>query len=180
MSDTNRRLNPAAKVRGDDFNRLRAEVLASRLTGASGLRLGAFGSGMTAAGIPMPPVIRRTPATPFRIQPVDGAAAVTIFPGDVENIIPTIGGTSIAAATPPQLAVSTGSVYLECTMDAAGTLTAAEIKNTASLPANTSTLRYRQLGAVSVSGTVVTVTAQTVNTSVSHKLCGGLSTWGQA
>lgn len=139
----------------------------------------------TANGTTLDPVLERgqlaeSVSAPFRIQPVPGAAAVTIFPGDVENIIPTIGGTSIAAATPPQLTVAAGSVYMECTMDAAGNLTAAEIKNAASLPANTSTLRYRQLGTVSVSGVVVTVTAQTVTTSVSHKLCAGLSTWGQA
>jgi hypothetical protein len=118
--------------------------------------------------------------TPFRIIPADGVAAVLIIPGDVENIVPEIGGTSIAAIPPPQLSVSSGPVYLECTMDAAGTLTAAEIKNAGSLPADTSTLRYRQIGTVSVSGTIVIVTTQTVRTSVSHKLCGGLSTWGTA
>lgn len=127
-----------------------------------------------------PPDRSRLRGHPFLIVSVPSIAAITVAPGDVENIIPTIGGTSIAASTPPQLTVSTGSVYLECTMDAAGNLTAAEIKNAASLPADTSTLRYRQLGTVSVSGLVVTVTAQTVTTSVSHKLCAGLSTWGQA
>lgn len=120
---------------------------------------------------------------PFAIFAVAELDTVTVWPGDVENIIPTIGGTLINAATPPQLTVVTGSVYLECTMDAAGALTAAEIKNAASLPADTSTLRYRQLGTVTVNSgppIVTTVTAQTVTTSVSHKLCGGLSTWGQA
>ena len=127
-----------------------------------------------------PQLEERMVGHPFIIASVPGVAAVTVGPGDVENIIPTIGGVLLTDATPPQLTVVTGPVYLECTMDAAGTFTAAAVKNGASLPSNTSTLRYRQLGAVSVSGTDVAVTAQTVTTSVSHKLCCGLSTLGQA
>lgn len=112
---------------------------------------------------------------------VSGAAKITVAnPGDVENIIPTIGGTSILTTPAPELTVVSGDVYFECTMDAAGTFTAVEIKSAASMPANTTTLRYRRLYTVTVSGTTVTITSQPVTTSVSHKLCGGLSTWGQA
>lgn len=116
---------------------------------------------------------------------VPGEAKITVGnPGDVENIIPTIGVTLLTADPAPQLTVVTGDVYFECTMDAAGTFTAVEIKNAASMPSDTTTLRYRRLYALTVTGsgasTVVKITAQPVTTSVSHKLCGGLSTWGQA
>lgn len=131
----------------------------------------------------------RTAFAPFAIIPVPDEDKVTIWPGDLEGIIPTIGGLPedtgvlLNADPAPQLTVVTGPIYFECTMDAAGVITAVELKNDTTVPANTPTLRYRQIGTVSVvmgPPIVVTVTAQTVTTSVSHKLCAGLSTWGQA
>ena len=126
-----------------------------------------------------------TAVTAFEITPVSGEAKITVSPGDVENIIPTIfvpsvGAVFLSATPPPQLDVVTGPVFVECTMDAAGTFTAAEVKNAAALPANTPTLRYRQLGTVAVVDGAAVRTAQTVTTSISHKLCNGQSTWGRA
>ena len=127
---------------------------------------------------------------PFKISNASegSTAKVTVALGDVDDgftggIVPKIGGVFISAATAPKLTVVTGSVYLDCTMDAAGQFTAVDIGNAASLPSNTSTHRYRQLGLVTVTaGTTASVAVaspQTVTTSVSHKLCGGLSTWGR-
>jgi hypothetical protein len=131
-----------------------------------------------------PPSFRRQDAsTPFQILPVEGSAKVTIYPGDVDDgfvggIVPKIGGVFITAASPPELTVVSGSVYVRGTKDIAGAFTDCVILNAASLPANTSAYAYRQLGTVTVSGTVVTVTAQSVQNSLSHRLCAGTSTWG--
>jgi hypothetical protein len=117
----------------------------------------------------------------FKTVPVSGAAKVTFIPGSVEGLIPTIGGTLINDPTPPELTVSTGYNYLDCTMNAStGAITAAAIANASSVPSNTSTHRYTPISSVLVSGTVVTVTGQFIRTSVSHRLCFGTSTWGQA
>lgn len=129
----------------------------------------------TTNGVPETPT-----EPPFLISVVAGAAAITVSPGDVENIIPTIGGVMLTATPAPQLSVVAGPVFVECTMDAAGTFTAAEIKNASTLPANTSTKRFRQIGVVAIVAGAAVRTAQTVTTSISHRLCNGLSTWGTA
>jgi len=121
---------------------------------------------------------------PFTITPVTGAAKVTIWPGDVgdgtNTLIPKIGATFINTSPAPELTISaSGSVYIKATMDAVGVFTDAVIESASSLPTDTSTLRHRRIGTVTLSGVVVTVTAQTVTTSVSHRLCAGTSTWGQ-
>jgi hypothetical protein len=120
----------------------------------------------------------------WKIIPVLGSAKVTIYPSDVTDgftggLVPTIGGTPINSASPPELSVSTGSIYLKATIDEeTGEITALIIENAASLPADSGASRYRRIGTVNVSGTVVTVTMQSINQPLSHLLCGGLSIWG--
>jgi hypothetical protein len=139
--------------------------------------------------VPQSTTTRARTITKWTPVVISGEAKITIADtADVEGIIPTIdvsGTPTLVTATPaPQLTIVTGDVYFECTMDAAGTFTAVAIKSAASMPSNTSTLRYRRLYTVTVTGTspnaAVVVTSQPVTTAVSHKLCGGLSTWGQA
>lgn len=122
---------------------------------------------------------------PFTITAVDGSAEVTIYPGDVSDgftggIVPKIGATFLNAAPAPELTVITGSVYLHATIDDDGEFTNLLVENAATLPADTSTERYRQIGTISVSGSVVTVTMQSVRDSQAHALCNGASNWGQA
>jgi hypothetical protein len=119
----------------------------------------------------------------FTILPVEGEAKVTIAPGDVSDgftngIVPKIGGDFITDFPAPELSVSTGSVYIEATMDSNGSFTDCIIDNDTVVPSGTSTLRYKQIGTVSVSGVSVTVTLQSVETSLSHILCNGTSVWG--
>lgn len=103
----------------------------------------------------------------FKIIPVEGSAAVTIIPGLSNGLVPEIGTTPIDDGTPPELSVVTGVVYAEVTFwppEDART----EIKNAATMPANVANVSpaYVQIGTVTVSGSVVTVTAQTVRENI--------------
>ena len=124
-------------------------------------------------------IIPRIPF-PFKIVAVEGSAKVTVVYGTVTgggaNIVPTIGGTSLADPTPPELTVVTGTVYLKATVDSAGTPTAVIIDNAASTPTDTSTLKYRTIGNVTVSGSTVTI-SQSVRTSLTLFICNGTAVW---
>lgn len=122
---------------------------------------------------------------PFQVLAVDGAAKVTVAYGTVTggglNIVPTIGGTSIATTPAPELTVVTGTVYLKATVDGAGLPTACVVENAASTPTDTANEKHRTIAAVSVSGTVVSVTRpQSVISSLTLYVCGGSAIWEQA
>lgn len=114
-------LPAGAKPRGSDFNALRAQLEAQRITGAAGLLAGGFGGGSTLAALGLPPAVRRTTVNPFRVFDASvaspAAAKVTVAYGTVNNFVPTIGGTSIFTSPAPELTVITGTVYLKATVD---------------------------------------------------------------
>jgi hypothetical protein len=120
---------------------------------------------------------------PFQPIPASGAATVTFEPGIItnagRNISPTVGGGSTMATTPrPSLTITTsGTIYLEATVDAAGTATAIDTKNAASTPADTSTLKRLTLANVTLSGSTVTVTGRPVRESRSLFICSGTAIW---
>lgn len=131
----------------------------------------------------------RSAAHPFQLSPVAGAAKVTAAYGTVTgygvNLVPTIGGVSIAALPAPELTVVTGTVYLKATVDAAGTPTALVIENAATTPTDTETEKHREITAVTVATVEgvsnVTVTSpQSVQTALNFFLCEGSAIWERA
>lgn len=80
-------------------------------------------------------------------------------------ITPTLGGDPITDQTP--IAAVSGVVYLEVTINAgSGIPTAAAVKNAATLPADTATLKHIQIGEITVGTSVVTVDSQDVTSNV--------------
>ena len=130
------------------------------------------------------PVKLVTEADPFEPTPTSGAATVTFEPGIIlnagRNISPTVGGGSTMATTPrPTLTITTsGTIYLEATVDAAGTATAIDTKNAATTPTDTSTLKYLTLADVTLAGSVVTVTDRPVRETRNLFVCNGTAIWG--
>ena len=120
---------------------------------------------------------------PFEPTPVPGSAAVTFEPGIIisggTNISPTVGGGSPMATVPrPQLTITTtGTIYLEATVDGAGNATAIDTKNAATTPASTTTLKRLTIANVTLAGSVVTVTARPVRESRTLYLCNGSPIW---
>lgn len=157
--------------------------MSQRVTGAAGTLASQFSGGSTLAALGLPPIVRRTPATPFRVidaSTSDPAAKVTVYYGTVNNFVPTIGGTSIFDPNPPALTVVTGTVYLDATVDAAGLITNLVISNAASTPADTATNKYRTLASVTVTSNAVTAIGQSATSSLTLYLCGGTAIWEQA
>lgn len=184
MSDTTRHIPSSAKPRGDDFNKLRAQLEAQRITGAAGVLASGFSGGSTLAALGLPTVVRRTPVAPFKLVDVSttgpDAAKVSVVYGTVNNFVPTIGGVSIFTTPAPTLTVVTGTVYLDATVDGAGAVTAVIIANAATTPADTTTHKYKTLGSVTVTSNAVTAIAQSVITSLNLYLCNGTAIWEQA
>lgn len=113
---------------------------------------------------------------PFPFEVVDassaGAAKVSVTFGQVNSITPKIGGTALDAATPPLLTVITGVVYLNCTLDTAGVVTAVVVANAATQPANTATHGYITLANVTVASNAITALSQAVSYSLQCRRCG--------
>ena len=127
---------------------------------------------------PVPTALLSTPPSPvaasypFKVQK-SGTATVRVIFGQVNSITPTIGGTALDAATPPNLTITTGGVvYLECTINGSGNVTAVAVKNASSLPAATSGYAYITLATVTYSGGAVTALAQSVTHSMQCAKCG--------
>lgn len=105
------------------------------------------------------------------------AAKVSVIYGTVNNFVPTIGGVSLFTDPAPTLTVVTGTVYLDATVDGAGTVTAVVIANAATTPADTTTRKYKTIGSVTVASNAVTAIAQNVITSLTLYLCNGTAIW---
>jgi len=167
-----------APVSANTINRILEEMAASNLRG-SGVGLIGKHSGGT--------VIRRKPrglapavnlgrafAHPFLVYDASsgGTPKVGVIFGQINSITPTIGGTALDNATPPELTVATGVVYLRAEVDGNGLVIAVIVANAAALPANTSTYGYITLATVTASGTEVTAISQSVTHSLGHQKCG--------
>ncbi len=108
-----------------------------------------------------------------------GVAKIYFRPGMVSNFIPTIGGVSLVAVTPPTLTVTgtSGIVYLDATVDFTGAITALIIANASSIPADTSTQKRKLIGTWTSSGGAFTSVNTVLNTNQTFYLCGGTPIW---
>jgi len=182
MSDTTRPLPAGAKPRGDDFNRLRAQIESQRLTGAAGLLASGFSGGSTLAALGLPPVIRRTPVRGpwFLTGTVEsGTAKISIEPGLVNNFVPTIGGVSLGAFPRPTLTVtgSVGVIEIKATIDGAGIITAVIVQNVATATADTATNKYKTIGGWTLASGAFTSVTSILNTNQTFYLCNGTAIW---
>lgn len=126
---------------------------------------------------------RRAAAAPAPFALYDassgGTLKVGVRPGMVGNFIPTIGGTSIVAVPAPALTVtgSTGIIYLDATVDAAGAITALIIANAASIPADTATQKRKLVGTWTASGGAFTSVVSILDANQTLYLCNGTALW---
>lgn len=127
----------------------------------------------------------RSPIVPHPFYPSVGSAPDKLIfePGIItnagRNISPTVGGGATMASLPrPELTVTTtGTAYLEATVDGAGAATAIDTKNAATTPTDTATLKHLTLATVTLTAGVVTVTDRPVRESRSLYLCNGTAIW---
>jgi hypothetical protein len=178
-----------AKPRGDDFNKLRAQLESQRITGVAGLVGGGFSGGSTLAALGLPPIVRRPNPSASAPWFLTGAieagpvAKIYIKPGMVNNFVPTIDmsgtPTSLAAFPAPSITVTgtTGIIELKATIDGAGTITALIAQNVTTASTDTSTNKYKTLGTwTSASGAFTSVTS-ILNTNQTFRVCNGTAEW---
>lgn len=146
-----------------------------------GLRRRVGGGGATLLPIASGGMKPRAPRQPWTLAGFieGGSAKIRVAPGMVNNFVPIIGGTSIAAATPPALTVtgSSGIIYLKATVDAAGAITALVIQNAGSVPADTATEKHKLIGTWTSSGGVFTSVTSILNANQTLYLCNGTAIW---
>jgi hypothetical protein len=122
-----------------------------------------------------------TTAAPFTLYDASsgGTLKVGIRPGMVNNFVPTIGGTSLVAVPTPSLTVtgSTGIIYLDATVDAAGAITALIIANATSIPADTATQKRKLIGTWTASGGAFTSVVSILDANQTLYLCNGTAIW---
>jgi len=165
-------LPASAKVRGSTLNRLAAEVSRAKSPGLTAATLSSM--------YDMRPRQRFT-ASPWYLSGFidSGTAKITVAPGMVNNFVPTIGGVSLAAVTPPALTVTgaSGVVYLDATVDGAGAITALIIASASSIPAETSTQKRKLVGAWTASGGEFTSVTSILNANQTFRMCAGNAEW---
>jgi hypothetical protein len=161
-------LPAGAKPRGDDFNKLRAQLEAQRITGAAGLLSSGFSGGSTLAALGLPPVVRRTGNPRTFFVSGDGTANLTVTAGAINSIV-YAGGTLTAPANGDK-------IYIDATISGT-TVTAVTVSKAASVPADTTTHIYTLLATVAVASSVATVTPVAWNYS-QLQICAGQGLWG--
>jgi hypothetical protein len=99
----------------------------------------------------------------------------------VNNFVPTIGGTSIAAVPAPGMTVTgaSGIIQLKATVDAAGAITALIAEGVAgpAVTADTSTNKYKLVGTWTASGGAFTSVTSILNTNQTFRVCAGVAEW---
>jgi len=109
---------------------------------------------------------RRSPLEVYSTV-VNGSAAVKIFPGSVNGVIPQISGATLDAATAPHLIVSaSGVVYIKVTRALGQVFPSTVTAHFAStLPADTTSLGHITIATITKTGNSLQI-YQTVNRSL--------------
>jgi hypothetical protein len=99
-----------------------------------------------------------------------GGTSVAVSPGAINNVFYAGGNFTVSNGD---------DIYIDATVDAAGTVTALTVSKAASVPSSTTTHAYTALATIAVSGGIATVTPVAWNYSQVQR-CGGGSTyyWG--
>lgn len=110
---------------------------------------------------------------------VSGSARISVVPGMVNNLVPTIGGTSLAAFPAPTLTVTgaSGIIVLQATTTTAGRVTAVAVGNVTEIPADDSTHKYKLVGTWTASGGAFTSVVSILDANQSTYLCGAEFIW---
>ena len=156
--------------------------------GGPGVRVSRSPNGTTIdAAVTTTQVVGRSgqaaPFTLFGFTETDPAAAkITVAPGMVNNIVPTIGGTSLAAVPAPTITVTgaSGQIWMAVTVDGAGDATAAVITNETVEPEDTDTMKHRLIGTWTASGGAFTSVTPILNANQTLYLCNGTAIWETA
>ena len=106
-------------------------------------------------------------------------AKIYIQPGMVNNFVPTIGGTSMAAYPRPSITVTgtTGIIQLKATVSSSGIITALIVQNVTTLSTDTATEKYKLVGTWTASGGIFTSVTSILNTNQTLYLCVGTAIW---
>lgn len=115
---------------------------------------------------------------PFQILDATdaGVEMFSVYPGYIEYIVgglptylmPTLSGSPLTNDPPPVMVAVSGPVFLEITLDGDGLITTAIIKNAATLPDDTPSVKNVQLGVISVTPDLVEVTSQTITDNIPY------------
>jgi hypothetical protein len=148
------------------------------LTGRVAALEARIGGGITRAGT----VAFRPWALAGFIDPSGPTAKIRVAAGLVNNFVPTIGGTSLAAVPAPTITVTgaSGVIYMRATVDGAGAITELIIANAVSIPADTSTApiyKHKLIGTWTASGGVFTSVTSILNTNQTFRMCGTNAEW---
>lgn len=126
------------------------------------------------------------PDHPFTLSGsiVSGAAYISCTPGLIDNIVPTMGGTSLASVPAPKIAVAgaDGQLWIKNTLDDTGSIIASIVEAGGAMPEDDEDgdFCYRLLGSFTSASGQFTSVWSALQTNQSHKRCGGVSIWGQA
>lgn len=164
-------LPASAKVRGSTLNRLAAEVSRAKSPGLAAATLSSM--------YDMRPRQRFT-AQPWYMSGFieSGTAKITVAPGMVNNFVPTIGGVSLAAVTPPTLTVTgaSGVVYLQADVSGSSIFSLI-IASASTIPADTGSLKRKLIGTWTASGGAFTSVVSILNTNQTYRSCAGNAEW---
>lgn len=138
----------------------------------------------TTEPVPAQAVPSSGPPVYYPFQGIDASAAgvakIRFAYGTVGNASPTFGGNPINPVSDEATVSNGDKVYLDATVDAAGVVTALIATRAASVPADTTTHKYRLLFTVVVSLGAVTSIGQSVTTNLSLFICNGNAIWERA
>jgi hypothetical protein len=141
-----------------------------------------YGFNRDSGGTSLTIISNSSSAVVLKLQAVNvGAATVIVTPGTYHSVVPTIGGTAINAATPPQLTITTtGVIYAHLIMTDTTTnaVTSVEILNAASLPTSTATDVYQTIATVTLTAGVIAAPANALAGSQDLLRCGSSFAFG--
>jgi hypothetical protein len=171
------------KLRGRDFTKITQAHNTDRIISVQG---GAVFPGSNGASLVIPRqkntrVIRVNSPWFLTGQIESGVAKIGIKPGMVNNLVPTIGGTSLVAVPPPTITVTgaSGIIQLKATVDGVGAITALIAENVAgpTVTADTTTLKYKLIGTWTSDAGQFTSVNSILNTNQTLYLCNGTAIW---
>jgi hypothetical protein len=143
-------------------------------TGSGGARGYAQGAGR-----------RGSTATPnFTLEDAsaDGVLKITVSPGLVDNIVPTIDSDFLVSLPAPKLTLTgeNGEIWLKNTLDARGVITESIFQSGDEMPEDDEDgdFAYRLVGTFTSTDGAFTSLVSLLTTNQNHRRCNGSSTWG--
>jgi hypothetical protein len=129
---------------------------------------------------------RSSTITPFTlsglVEGTPGVLKITVSPGLVDNIVPTIDGEFLVSLPAPKLTLTgeNGEIWLKNTLDARGVITESIVQSGDEMPEDDEDgdFAYRLVGTFTSTDGAFTSLVSLLTTNQNHRRCNGSSTWG--